>query len=109
MLKAICDTNAEKAQAFADTWGYERVETDWRKLMEAEDIDLIDICVPNFAHKEIAIAAAKAGKMVICEKPLALNVAEAEEMVKAVEKPRASRTWCGSTTAACPPSRWPSS
>lgn len=85
VLKAICDTNAEKAQAFAETWGYERIETDWRKLLEASDIDLIDICVPNFAHAEIAIAAAQAGKIVICEKPLALNVAQAEEMVKAVE------------------------
>jgi predicted dehydrogenase len=86
VLKAICDTNAAKAASFAETWGYERVETDWRALMAADDIDLIDICVPNFAHKEIAIAAAKAGKIVICEKPLALNVAEAQEMVDAVEK-----------------------
>ena len=85
VLKAICDTNAAKAGAFAETWGYERVETDWRALMTADDIDLIDICVPNFAHKEIAVAAAKAGKIVICEKPLALNVAEAQEMVDAVE------------------------
>ncbi|MBI4889572.1 MAG: Gfo/Idh/MocA family oxidoreductase, partial [Acidobacteria bacterium] len=85
VLKAICDTNAEKAQAFADTWGYERVETDWRKLMEADDIDAVDICTPNFAHAEIAIAAAKAGKIVICEKPLARTVAEAEPMVAAVE------------------------
>jgi predicted dehydrogenase len=86
VLKAICDTNAAKAASFAETWGYERVETDWRALMQADDIDLIDICVPNFAHKEIAIAAAQAGKIVICEKPLALNVAEAQEMVDAVEK-----------------------
>jgi predicted dehydrogenase len=85
VLKAICDTNEAKAAAFAQTWGYERVETDWRALMKADDIDVVDICVPNFAHKEIAIAAAKAGKIVICEKPLALNVAEAQEMVEAVE------------------------
>jgi predicted dehydrogenase len=84
-LKAICDTNAEKAQKFVETWGYERPESDWRKLMEDPEIDLIDICVPNFAHKEIVLAAAAAGKMVCCEKPLAMNVAEAEEMVKAVE------------------------
>ncbi len=85
VLKAICDTNEAKATEFAKTWGYERVETDWRKLMTAPDIDVIDICVPNFAHKEIAIAAAKAGKIIICEKPLALDVAEVEEMVTAVE------------------------
>ena len=86
VLAAICDTNEEKARAFAETWGYERVETDWKKLIAAPDIDLIDICVPNFAHAEIAIAAAQAGKIIICEKPLARSVAEAAPMVDAVEK-----------------------
>ncbi|MDM8007138.1 MAG: Gfo/Idh/MocA family oxidoreductase [Phycisphaerae bacterium] len=86
VLKAICDVNADKAKTFADTWGYESVETDWRKLLDRKDIELVDICVPNNMHKEIAIAAAKAGKMIICEKPLALNVAEGQEMVAAVEK-----------------------
>ena len=86
VLKAICDVNEAKAQKNAATWGYERVETDWRKLVEASDIDLIDITVPNRFHCEIAVAAAKAGKMVCCEKPLAMNVAEAEQMVKAVEE-----------------------
>jgi predicted dehydrogenase len=85
VLKAICDQNGEKAAKYAQVWGYERVETDWKKLVEAGDIDMIDICVPNNAHREIAIAAARAGKMVGCEKPLALNVAQAEEMVQAVE------------------------
>ena len=85
VLKAACARKAEKVQAFADNWGYERAETDWRKLIEADDIDLIDIGAPNNMHKEIAIAAAQAGKMVVCEKPLAMNVAEAEEMTKAVE------------------------
>jgi predicted dehydrogenase len=86
VLKAICDTNEPKARTYAATWGYERVETDWRKLIEAADIDLVDICVPNVAHRDIAVAAAGAGKMVGCEKPLAMNVAQAEEMVAAVEK-----------------------
>jgi predicted dehydrogenase len=85
VLKAVCSTSAEKAKTFAETWGYERAETDWRVVVNAGDIDLIDICTPNSSHKEIAIAAAKAGKMIICEKPLALNVAEAQEMVDAVE------------------------
>jgi predicted dehydrogenase len=88
VLAAICDTNAEKAEAFRQTWGYERAMSDWKALMAAPDIDVIDICVPNFAHKELALAAAAAGKTIICEKPLALNVAEAEEMVKAVEAAR---------------------
>ena len=86
VLKAICARNAEAAQQFADNWGYESIETDWKKLLEREDIDAVDICVPNNLHKEISIAAAKAGKMILCEKPIAMNVAEAEEMVAAVEQ-----------------------
>ena len=85
VLKAICARNAESAQAFADTWGYESIETDWKKLVARDDIDAVDICVPNNLHKEIAIAAAKAGKMVLCEKPLAMNTTEGEEMCKVVE------------------------
>ncbi|MBM3734728.1 MAG: Gfo/Idh/MocA family oxidoreductase [Acidobacteria bacterium] len=85
VLKAVCARNAEKAKSFADNWGYERVETDWRKVVEAPDIDLIDIGSPNDTHFEIALAAAKAGKMVACEKPLAMSVAQAEEMANAVE------------------------
>jgi predicted dehydrogenase len=86
VLKAVCARDREKAQAFADKWGYESVETDWKKLLERKDIDAVDICTPNNLHKEIAIAAAKAGKMILCEKPLAMNVAEGEEMCAAVEK-----------------------
>ncbi|HOB76671.1 MAG TPA: Gfo/Idh/MocA family oxidoreductase [Phycisphaerae bacterium] len=86
VLKAICDTNADKANAFAETWGFESVETDWRKLLARKDIDIVDICTPNNTHKELAIAAAEAGKMIICEKPLAMNTAEGQEMVAAVEK-----------------------
>ncbi len=85
VLKAICGRNAEKAAAFAKNWGYERVETDWRELVRAKDIDLIDIGTPNDTHFEIAIEAARNGKMVLCEKPLAMNVAQAEEMTRAVE------------------------
>src|SRR5690349_6024053 len=86
VLKAICARDAGKAKAFATKWGYESIETDWRKLIDRKDIDLIDIAAPNNVHSEIAIAAAKAGKMILCEKPLALNGPEAEAMVKAVEK-----------------------
>jgi predicted dehydrogenase len=86
ILKAVCARSADKAKAFADKWGYESVETDWRKLVERKDIDLIDICTPNNTHAEIAIAAAQAGKMVLCEKPLAMNGAEGLRMVEAVEK-----------------------
>jgi predicted dehydrogenase len=86
VLKAVCARDGEKAKAFAAQWGYESVETDWRKLIARPDIDLIDIASPNDTHAEIAIAAAGAGKMVLCEKPLGRNAAEAERMVAAVEK-----------------------
>jgi predicted dehydrogenase len=86
VLKAACGRDRAKTQAFADTWGYESVETDWRKLVERKDIDLVDICVPNDLHAEIAVAAAAAGKAVITEKPLARTAAEGEAMVAAVEK-----------------------
>ena len=86
VLKAICDVNADKAKAFAENWGYESIETDFRKLLARPDIDVVDICVPNNMHKQIAIAAAEAGKAIICEKPLAMNTAEGLEMVAAVEK-----------------------
>ena len=78
--------SAENAKAFAEKWGYESIETDWRKLVERKDIDAIDICTPNNTHAEIAIAAAEAGKMVLCEKPLAMNLVEGQKMVDAVEK-----------------------
>jgi predicted dehydrogenase len=85
VLKVLCARNAEKAVPFAENWGYQSVETDWRKVIARDDIDVIDICTPNNLHKEIAIAAAKAGKMILCEKPLSMNAAEGEEMCQAVE------------------------
>jgi len=86
VLKVVCARNKERVQAFADQWGYQSFETDWSALIADGDIDAIDICVPNNMHAEIAIAAAEAGKMVLCEKPLARSVAEAQPMVDAVEK-----------------------
>src|SRR3984893_18605998 len=86
VLKAACARDREKVKAFADNWGYESVETDWRKLLDRKDIDVVDICTPNNTHAEIAIAAAQAGKMILCEKPLAMNGPEALKMVEAVEK-----------------------
>ncbi|MBI4324427.1 MAG: Gfo/Idh/MocA family oxidoreductase [Chloroflexi bacterium] len=86
VLKAICDFQEDKAKAFAAQWGYESVETDWKKLLARKDIDLVDICLPNNLHLEVAVAAAKAGKMILCEKPLARDGREGLQMVKAVEK-----------------------
>jgi len=86
VLKAACARDAAKVEAFARQWGYESVETDWRQLVERKDIDLIDIASPNDTHAAIAVAAARAGKMVLCEKPLGRTAAEGEAMVEAVEK-----------------------
>ena len=92
VLKAVCARNADRVKSFAENWGYEAIETDWRKLVERADIDLIDIASPNDTHAEIAIAAAKAGKMVMCEKPLGRNAAEALAMVEAVEAAKVPNT-----------------
>ncbi|MCI0684816.1 MAG: Gfo/Idh/MocA family oxidoreductase [Gemmataceae bacterium] len=92
VLKAACARDKDKIQAFADKWGYESVETDWRKLIERKDIDAVDICVPNNLHCEMALAAAAAGKMILCEKPLAMNSAEGAKMVEAVEKAKVANT-----------------
>src|SRR5438270_12578419 len=86
VLKAACARDAAKIKDFASRWGYESVETDWRKLVERKDIDAIDICTPNNTHAEIAQAAAAAGKMILCEKPLSMNLVEGQTMVDAVEK-----------------------
>jgi predicted dehydrogenase len=92
ILKAVCSRREDKVKAFVEQWGYESYETDWKAIIKRDDIDAVDICTPNDSHKEIAIAAAKAGKMVLCEKPLARNVAEAKEMVDAIEKAGVANT-----------------
>ncbi|TDQ42168.1 Gfo/Idh/MocA family protein [Aureibacillus halotolerans] len=86
VLKAISGRNEANVKAAAEQLGFESIETDWKKLIERDDIDLIDIVTPNNSHAEIAIAAAKAGKHVICEKPLSMSVEEAKEMKQAVEE-----------------------
>jgi len=86
VLKTVCARNAERVKAFAANWGYENVETDWRRMVESPEIDLVDIASPNDTHLEIAVAAARAGKMVMCEKPLGRNAMESELMVAAVEE-----------------------
>src|SRR5262245_34908624 len=88
VLKAACARNADEIKKFAGIWGYESTETDWHKLIDRKDIDAIDICTPNNTHAEIALAAAAAGKMILCEKPLAMTGPEGLKMVEAVEKAR---------------------
>jgi predicted dehydrogenase len=86
VLKAVCGRTAQGAKAFAEQWGYESTETDWRTLVERKDIDAVDICTPNNTHADIALAAAAAGKMILCEKPLSMNLVEGQKMVDAIEK-----------------------
>jgi len=86
VLKALCGRSEEKVKAAAEKFGFESYETDYKKLCARPDIDLIDIVTPGNTHVEIAVEAARNGKMVICEKPLANTVAEAETMLKAVEE-----------------------
>ena len=92
VLKAVCTRSADKVQAFAEQWGYESTEIDWRAVIARNDIDAVDICTPNDTHAEIAIAAAAAGKMVLCEKPLARTLDEAQTMVDAIEKAGVNNT-----------------
>ena len=94
VMKAICGRSEALVADASKLYGWERYETDWKKLIDSKDIDLIDISTPNNTHKEIAIAAAKAGKDIICEKPLAMNLADAQEMLKAVETSKVKHMIC---------------
>ncbi|QJD88127.1 Gfo/Idh/MocA family protein [Cohnella herbarum] len=86
VMKAICGRDENGVKEAADKFGWESYETDWRKMIERDDIDFVDINAPSDAHKEIALAAIAAGKHVFCEKPLALTLADGREMLEAAEK-----------------------
>ncbi|MGQ9593197.1 MAG: Gfo/Idh/MocA family protein [Anaerolineae bacterium] len=83
--KVLCGLGPDLPQV-AEQWGWEEWTQDWREVVERPDIHVVDICAPSILHREIAVAAAKAGKHVFCEKPLAMNLEEAREMVEAVER-----------------------
>src|SRR3954452_9107253 len=85
-MAVLVGRDAARTQAAADKWGWSETSTDWRSLLERDDIDIIDIVTPGDTHAEIAIAALEAGKHVLCEKPLANTVEEAERMAEAAEK-----------------------
>ena len=85
-MKVVCARDPGRAKEFAERWSWQETETDWRRLVDRKDIDLIDICVPNSLHRDIAVAALAAGKMVATEKPLALNAEQGREMVDAAAK-----------------------
>ncbi|MET7897595.1 Gfo/Idh/MocA family protein [Streptomyces mirabilis] len=85
VLAAVCGRDASAVRAMADRHGWAAAETDWRALIARDDVDLVDICTPGDSHAEIALAALAAGKHVLCEKPLANTVEEAEAMTEAAE------------------------
>lgn len=91
-LKAVCSRREDRVRAFAEQWCYQSFETDWKNLITRDDIDAVDICAPNNVHAEIAIAAAEAGKMILCEKPLSRTLAEGKQMVDAVENTGVNNT-----------------
>ena len=97
VMKAVCakDTD-ENLAAFTDQFGWESYESDWKKLVARDDIDLISIAAPGTLHKEVTLEAAKYGKHILCEKPLANTLQDAEEMVRAVEQ-AGVRHCCGYT------------
>src|SRR5215467_8909705 len=85
-MKVICGRDRAATEAAARQYGWEEVETDWRKVVERKDVDVVDISTPGDMHHPMALAAAAAGKHIICEKPLANTLGEAKEMLRAVEK-----------------------
>jgi predicted dehydrogenase len=82
--KVVCARDQVKLQAFASRWGWEETALEWQSVIERSDVDIVDIAVPNALHAPIAVAAAKASKIVFCEKPLAISVGEARQMADAM-------------------------
>ena len=87
VMKAACDNIAANLPPFCQRFGWQSQETDWRHLIEREDIDVIDICTSNDVHMPIAVAAAKAGKHVLCEKPFARMADEARQILLTTHNP----------------------
>ena len=106
-MHTICGRNPAGVQAARAQLGWQFAATDWRELVESPLIDIVDITTPNDSHAEIAIAAARAGKHVLCEKPLALERQSRPKPCWRRSKKRRSSTWSATTTAACRPSPRP--
>jgi predicted dehydrogenase len=85
VLKVACARQEGPLKEFAERWGWEDIETDWKRVMERNDVDIVDICVPQYLHFEIAKAAVQAGKHVFLEKPMVMNVQEAQELYELVK------------------------
>jgi predicted dehydrogenase len=86
VMRAACGRRAADLEAFAGRFGWQSTETSWQRLVKRDDIDLVDICTSNVTHMPIAVAAAKAGKHVFCEKPIAMNADEARQMLDAARE-----------------------
>jgi predicted dehydrogenase len=86
VLKVACGRNAQSLHAFAERWGWEHTESDWEKLVRRDDVDIVDVSAPQYLHYDIAMEAARAGKHIFCEKPLAMTAAQAKEMYEFAEK-----------------------
>ena len=98
-MSVLAGRDEPRLKAAADKYGWESTETDWARLIDRSDVDIVDICTPGDTHAEIAIAALEAGKHVLCEKPLANSVAEAEAMAQAARRAadRGVHAMCGFT------------
>ncbi|HUT65502.1 MAG TPA: Gfo/Idh/MocA family oxidoreductase [Spirochaetota bacterium] len=86
VMKVACGRHEEPLREFARRWGWQEIETDWKKMVARDDIDIIDVSLPQYLHHDVALEAAKAGKHIFCEKPLALSYKQAKEMYEAAEK-----------------------
>ncbi|HET6436948.1 MAG TPA: Gfo/Idh/MocA family oxidoreductase [Anaeromyxobacter sp.] len=86
VLKVACGRNEGSLREFAARWGWERCETDWKKAVRADDVDIVDVSTPTYLHHPIVLEAAKAGKHIFCEKPVALTFPQAREMYEAAER-----------------------
>lgn len=86
VLKVACGRNETEVKKFAKNWGWEEIETDWRKVVARPDIDIIDISLPQHLHYEVAMAAAENGKHIFCEKPMCFTLVQAREMLAAADK-----------------------
>jgi len=94
VLHTICGRSPKSVEAAAKQLGWQHASTDWKAVVNDPNIDIVDICTPNDSHMEIALAAAVAGKAILCEKPLGLDVPQAEKMVDAVKKAKVVNMVC---------------
>ena len=84
--RSLAPFRKSRSEDFAETWGWESITTDWRDVVARDDVDIVDIAVPPYLHRDIAVAAAETGKHLFCEKPVALDSRQAIEMCEAADK-----------------------